>query len=153
MVIIMEREFVMIKPDGVQRGLVGEIISRIEKSGLKIIAIKMLKVTQEKAKTHYAVHQGKHFYKGLIKYIVSGPVVAFVVEGKDAVVHTRRLVGATNPSDAPPGSIRGDFALEIGRNVVHAADSKVNAMDEIEIYFEDYELVRYNKIDEEWIYE
>lgn len=149
----MEREFVMIKPDGVQRGLVGQIISRIEKSGLKIIAIKMLWVSQEKAKTHYAVHQGKHFYEGLIKYITSGPVVAFVVEGKDAVLHTRRLVGATNPNEAPPGSIRGDFALEIGRNVVHAADSQVNAMNEIKIYFEDNELVRYKRIDEEWIYE
>ena len=149
----MEREFVMIKPDGVQRGLVGEIISRIEKSGLKIIAIKMLWVSQEQAKTHYAVHQGKHFYDGLIKYITSGPVVAFIIEGKEAVMHTRRLVGMTNPNEATPGSIRGDFALDIGRNVVHAGDSKENAMKELKLYFDDCELVRYKRIDEEWIYE
>lgn len=143
----------MIKPDGVQRGLVGEIISRLEKAGLKIIAIKILKVTQEKAKKHYEIHKGKGFYDGLIKFITSGPVLAMVVEGRDAIKHTRRLVGATNPSDATPGSIRGDFALEIGRNVVHAGDSVENALKEYKIYFEEKELVYYHKIDEKWLYE
>ncbi len=120
----------MIKPDGFQRGLVGEVISRLEKSGLKIIAIKILEVSREQAERHYAIHKGKTFYEGLIKFITSGPVLAMVVEGRDAIKHTRRLVGATNPIDATPGSIRGDFALEIGRNVVHAADSTENAQKE-----------------------
>jgi nucleoside-diphosphate kinase len=150
---MMEREFVMIKPDGVQRGLIGNVISRIEKSGLKIIAIKMLNVSQEQAERHYSIHKGKIFYDGLLKFITSGPVVAFIVEGIDAVKHTRRLIGATNPIDATPGSIRGDYALEIGRNVVHAGDSTENALKEYQIYFDDSELVSYKKIDENWIYE
>ena len=114
----MEREFVMIKPDGVQRGLVGEVISRLEKAGLKIIAIKILEVSREQAERHYAIHKGKTFYDGLIKFITSSPVLAMIVEGRDAIKHTRRIVGATNPNDATPGSIRGDFALEISRNTM-----------------------------------
>ena len=143
----------MIKPDGFQRGLVGEVISRLEKSGLKIIAIKILEVSREQAERHYAIHKGKTFYEGLIKFITSGPVLAMVVEGRDAIKHTRRLVGATNPIDATPGSIRGDFALEIGRNVVHAADSTENAQKEYKIYFDEKELVSYYRIDEIWINE
>jgi nucleoside-diphosphate kinase len=143
----------MIKPDGVQRGLVGEVISRLEKAGLKIIAIKILRVTQEQAEKHYAIHKGKSFYRGLIKFITSEPVLAMVVEGKDAIKHTRRLVGATNPREATPGSIRGDFALEIGRNVVHAGDSVENALMEYRIYFEEKELVNYQRISETWLYE
>ena len=117
----------MIKPDGVQRGLVGEVISRLEKAGLKIIAIKILEVSREQAERHYAIHKGKTFYDGLIKFITSSPVLAMIVEGRDAIKHTRRIVGATNPNDATPGSIRGDFALEISRNIVHAADSTEHA--------------------------
>jgi nucleoside-diphosphate kinase len=143
----------MIKPDGVQRGLVGEILSRLEKAGLKIIAIKILLVTREQAKRHYAIHQGKSFYNGLIKFITSSPVIAMVVEGREAVKHTRRIVGATNPIDATPGSVRGDFALEIGRNVVHAGDSAENALKEYKIYFEEREIVGYQRIDEIWLYE
>ena len=143
----------MVKPDGIQRGLAGEVISRLEKAGLKIVAIKMLKVSREQAERHYAIHRGKTFYEGLIRFITSNPVLAMVVEGRDAVRHTRRLVGATNPIDATPGSIRGDFALEIGRNVVHAADSTENAEKEYEIYFEEEELIRYERIDEVWLNE
>lgn len=143
----------MVKPDGVQRGLVGEIISRFEKTGLKIIGIKMLNVSLEQAEKHYEIHKGKSFYDGLIKYITSNPVVAFVVEGKDSVMHTRRLIGATNPAESNPGSIRGDFALEIGRNIIHAGDSPENAVKEYKIYFDDSELLSYNKIDEPWLYE
>lgn len=149
----MEREFIMIKPDGVQRGLVGETITRIERAGLKIVGLKMLLVSQEQAKKHYAIHQGKSFYEGLIDFITSGPVVAMVVEGKDAVRHTRKLVGATDPADATPGSIRGDYALEIGRNVIHAGDSDDNAIMEYSIYFDESELVGYKRIDEVWLYE
>ena len=143
----------MIKPDGVQRGLIGEVISRLEKAGLKIIAIKMLKVSQEQAERHYAIHEGKPFYDGLIKFITSSPVLAMVIEGRDAIKHTRRIVGATNPIDATPGSIRGDFALEIGRNVVHAADSTENAQNEYKIYFDEKDLIRYERIDEIWLNE
>jgi len=143
----------MIKPDGVQRRLVGDVISRLEKAGLKIIAIKILKVTQEQAERHYTIHKGKTFYDGLIKFITSGPVLAMIVEGRNAIKHTRRLVGATNPSEATPGSIRGDFALEIGRNVVHAGDSAENALKEYKIYFEEKEIVSYQRIDEIWLYE
>jgi len=149
----LEHEFIMIKPDGVQRRLVGEVISRLENVGLKIIAIKILKVTEEQAERHYEIHKGKPFYDGLIKFITSGPVVAMVIEGKDAVMYTRKIVGLTNPIDATPGSIRGDLALEIGRNVVHAADSIENAQKEYLIYFERKELVSYQRIDEKWLYE
>ena len=149
----MEREFIMIKPDGVQRGLMGEVISRLEKTGLKIIAIKILKVSQEQAERQYAIHKGKPFYAGLIKFITSSPVLAMVVEGRDAIKHTRRIVGATNPIDATPGSIRGDFALEIGRNVVHASDSTENAKKEYKIYFVEKELIAYDRIDEIWLKE
>ena len=143
----------MVKPDGVQRGLVGEVITRLEKAGLKIIAIKMLKVSQEQAERHYAIHEGKPFYDGLIKFITSSPVLAMVIEGRNAIKHTRRIVGATNPIDATPGSIRGDFALEIGRNVVHAADSTENAQKEYKIYFDEKDLIRYERIDENWLNE
>jgi nucleoside-diphosphate kinase len=143
----------MIKPDGVQRGLVGEVISRFEKAGLKIIAIKILVVTRKQAERHYAIHEGKSFYDSLIKFITSGPVVAMIMEGKNAIKHTRRIVGSTNPIEATPGSIRGDFALDIGRNVVHAADSSENAKKEYKIYFEEKELIKYDRIDESWLYE
>ncbi len=149
----MEREFIMIKPDGVQRGLIGEVISRIEKVGLKIVGMKMLHVTKEMAEKHYAIHKGKSFYDGLIKYITSSPVVAMVVEGKNAVELTRKLVGKTNPLEAAPGSIRGDLAIEIGRNIIHAGDSVDNAKTEYSIYFTEDELVSYKTIAEQWLYE
>ncbi len=149
----MEREFIMIKPDGVQRGLIGQIITRIENTGLKITAIKMIQVSDQQAEKHYEVHKDKPFYEGLIKYITSGPVVTIIVEGKNAVKHVRRLVGATDPSAAVPGSIRGDFALEIGRNIIHAADSNENAAKEALIYFSENEVVKYNRINETWLYE
>ncbi len=149
----MENEFIMVKPDGVQRGLVGEVIRKLEKVGFKIIALKMIQVTQEQAEEHYAVHKGKPFYDGLMKYITSGPVVAMIVRGKEAVKVTRKLVGSTNPIDAAPGSIRGDYALDIGRNIIHAADSAENAKIEANIYFKEEELVEYSRNDETWIYE
>jgi nucleoside-diphosphate kinase len=149
----MEREFIMIKPDGVQRGLIGEVLSRLEELGLKVVALKMLRVSRDKAKKHYEIHKGKAFYEGLLEYIISGPVVAILVEGKNAVKHTRKIVGSTNPVDATPGSIRGDYALEIGRNVVHAADSVENAVKESSLYFEESEIVSYQRIDEVWLYE
>jgi len=149
----MERTFVMIKPDGVQRGLIGEIISRIERKGLKIVGMKMLRISQELAQKHYAEHRGKPFFDSLISYITSGPVVAMVVEGKEAVKVMRTLVGKTNPIEASPGTIRGDYAMDVGRNVIHASDSIESANREISLFFNEEEIIEYKKFDEDWVYE
>ena len=149
----IERTFVMVKPDGVQRGLIGEIISRLEKKGLKIVAMKMLKIDDDLAKEHYAEHKEKPFFKDLISYITSGPVVAMVVEGKEAVKVVRDLVGKTNPREASPGTIRGDFGMDVGRNVIHASDSIQSAEREINLFFNKEEILSYSKADEVWIYE
>lgn len=148
----MERTFVMVKPDGVQRGLIGEIISRFERRGLKIVGMKMLQVSDDLAQRHYAVHEGKPFFAGLISYITSAPVVAMVVEGTNAVVAVRQTVGATRPFEAAPGSIRADFALEIGRNLVHASDAPETAAAEIALWFGD-ELVEWQRATDRWIFE
>ncbi|WP_457590883.1 nucleoside-diphosphate kinase [Geoglobus sp.] len=149
----VERTFVMVKPDGVQRGLVGEVISRLERKGLKIVAMKMLRIPKEMAETHYAEHREKPFFGALVSYITSGPVVAMVVEGKSAISVVRNLVGKTNPVEAAPGTIRGDLAMDIGRNVVHASDSPESAEREISIFFTEDEIVEYSKVDEDWVYE
>ncbi len=149
----MEKEFIMIKPDAVQRGLIGEIISRIERTGLKLLAMKFIRVTQEQAEKHYEVHKERPFYSSLVKFITSGPVVVMAVEGKNAVKKTRNLVGATNPTDADPGSIRGAFGLDIGRNLVHASDSPDNALLELKIYFSDDEYLSWDPIVNQWLYE
>lgn len=148
----MERTFVMVKPDGVQRGLIGEIISRFERRGLKIVGMKMLQVSDDLARRHYAVHEGKPFFAGLINYITSAPVVAMVVEGTNAVVAVRQTVGATRPFEAAPGSIRADFALEIGRNLVHASDASETAATEIALWFGD-DLVEWKRSVDAWIFE
>jgi nucleoside-diphosphate kinase len=139
----MEREFIMIKPNAIKRGLLGEIISRIEGKGLKIITLKMLRVKREQAERQYSIHKGKHFYNGLIEYTTSGPVAAMVVEAEHAVKVTRRLIGPTDPEEAPPGTIRGDYALEILRNVIHASDSPENARNEYQIYFTEEDFIKY----------
>lgn len=149
----MERAFVMVKPDGVQRGLVGEVISRLERKGLKIVAMKMLWIPKEMAENHYAEHKEKPFFSALVDYITSGPVVAMVVEGRNAIKVVRTLVGATNPAEAAPGTIRGDFGLDVGRNVVHASDSPQSAEREISLFFSSDEIVSWEKADESWIYE
>ncbi len=148
----MERTFVMVKPDGVQRGLIGEIVGRFERRGLKIVGMKMLQVSDELARRHYAVHEGKPFFAGLISYITSAPVVAMVVEGTNAVVAVRQTVGATRPFEAAPGSIRADFALEIGRNLVHASDAPETAATEIALWFGE-ELVEWQRATDRWIFE
>ncbi len=149
----MERTFVMVKPDGVQRGLVGEIVARFERRGLKIVAMKMLRIPREMAEKHYGEHVGKPFYEKLVSYITSGPVVAMVVEGKNAVRVVRDMMGKTNPVESPPGTIRGDYGLEIGRNVVHGSDSLASAEREINLFFKPEEMLDYRRIDEEWLYE
>ena len=143
----------MVKPDGVQRGLIGEVISRIERRGLKIAALRMNTISQEMAKKHYAEHAQKPFFKSLIDFITSGPSVSMVVEGKNAVSVMRAINGATNPVNAATGSIRGDLALDTGRNVVHASDSPESAAIEISIHFKDVEISEYSRIDETCIYE
>ncbi|MGQ9825121.1 MAG: nucleoside-diphosphate kinase [Desulfotomaculales bacterium] len=149
----MERTFFMIKPDGVQRNLVGEIISRIEAKGLKIVALKMLQIERATAERHYAEHRGKPFFEPLIAYITSGPVVAMVLEGKEAVRVTREMMGATNPLQAALGTIRAAYGLDTGRNVVHGSDSPASAKREIELFFAPEEICDYRKDNDKWLYE
>ena len=149
----MERTYVMVKPDGVQRGLVGEVISRIERRGLKIVALRLNAISIDAAKKHYAEHAQKPFFKSLIDFITSGPSVSMVVEGKNAVAVMRAINGATNPVNAATGSIRGDLALDTGRNVVHASDSPESAKREIDIHFKASEVAEFSRIDESWVYE
>jgi nucleoside-diphosphate kinase len=148
----MEKTFMMVKPDGVQRGLIGKIITRIEERGMKIIAMKFIRVSDKQAEEHYAEHVGKVFYEPLIKYIKSGPVVVMVIEGQDAVSQMRKLVGKTDPSIADPGTIRQDFAQSIRFNVVHAADKPEAAVHEWSIYFSASELVEYNLDIHKWMF-
>ncbi len=136
-----ERTLFMVKPDGVARGLSGEIVSRIERRGLTIRAMRLLRVTPEQAGEHYAEHREKPFYPGLVEFITSGPVLAMVIEGEAAVATVRGMMGATNPLDSAPGTIRGDYALEIGENIVHGSDSPASGAREIAIYFSEPDLV------------
>lgn len=137
----MERTFLMVKPDGVRRGLVGEVIRRIERKGLRLAGMKLLQVSDELAGRHYAEHRDKPFYGELVEFITSGPVVAMVVEGRAAVEVTRSLIGATDPVKAAPGTIRGDFGLLLTENVVHASDSAAAAEREIGLYFQAEEVI------------
>jgi nucleoside-diphosphate kinase len=148
----MERTFVLVKPDGVQRGLIGEVISRLEKRGLKLVSAKFLSVSNEMAEKHYAVHKGKEFYPGLIRYITSAPVMAMVWEGTNAVAAVRQTMGATRPWEAAPGSIRHDYALEVGRNLTHASDSVENAQIEIALWFSPSEQVEWQRSSDDWIF-
>lgn len=149
----VERTLVLIKPDGVQRGLVGAIIERLERRGLRIVGLKLVQVSQELARRHYAIHEGKPFFEGLIRYITSSPVVAMVLEGNNAIEITRATMGATNPAKAAPGTIRADYALEIGRNLVHGSDGPDTARAEIALWFTEGELASYARDMDRWIFE
>lgn len=149
----MERTLVVIKPDAVQRGLIGSIITRFEARGLKIIGLKLMQIDRALAARHYAVHEGKPFYLGLIDYISASPVVVMVLEGPQAIVLVRRTMGATKPAEAQPGTIRADWALEIGRNLVHGSDSPETASYEIGLFFAEAELVSWARDTDRWIYE
>lgn len=149
----MERTLVIVKPDGVQRGLVGEIISRIERRGLRLAAMKFMNVSQGLAARHYAIHQGKPFYEGLIAYITSSPVVVMAWEGPKAVEAVRQLMGATNPTAAAPGTLRADFGIDIGRNLTHGSDSPENGADEVALWFRPEELVEWRRDGERWNFE
>jgi nucleoside-diphosphate kinase len=149
----MERTLVLVKPDGVQRGLIGEVISRLERRGLRLVAAKFIQVSQELAETHYAIHKGKSFYEGLIKYITSAPVMAMAWDGPNAVAAIRQTMGATRPTEAAPGSIRHDFALEVGRNLTHASDSVENGEKEVALWFDPVELLDWKRDADRWIFE
>lgn len=149
----MDRTFLMIKPDGVQRGLVGEIVARFEKKGLKLVAAKFERLPESRVMEHYAEHVSKPFFPGLKSYIMSGPCFLMVWEGKNVVSITRQMIGATNPAEALPGTIRGDFGLEIGMNVIHGSDSNETAKREIAIHFKNEEITSYERIDEKVLYE
>jgi nucleoside-diphosphate kinase len=149
----MDRTFVMVKPDGVARGLVGDIISRMERKGLKLVAAKLELLSESRVAEQYKEHLDKPFFPGLKDYIMSGPCMLMVWEGNGAFGIARTLIGATNPTEAAPGTIRGDLALDIGRNVIHGSDSPESAVREIGIHFSAQELVDYTRIDESLLYE
>ncbi|WP_331233559.1 nucleoside-diphosphate kinase [Natronorarus salvus] len=149
-----ERTFVMVKPDGVQRGLIGEIVSRFESRGLKLVAGKFMVIDDDLAREHYGEHEDKPFFEDLTEFITSGPVFAMVWEGQDAVAQVRTMMGETDPAESAPGTIRGDFGLDLGRNVVHGSDTEEGSAErEIDLFFEERELVEYERIDEPWLYE
>ena len=149
----MERTFLMIKPDAVQRNLIGEIITRIERKGLKLVGGKLMTVDKSLAETHYAEHVDKPFYNNLVSFITSAPVFAMVVEGEDAVHVARHIIGSTNPSEATPGTIRGDLGLTVGRNIIHGSDSVEAATKEINLWFNTDELSDYEQPRNPWLYE
>jgi nucleoside-diphosphate kinase len=150
---ILERTLVIIKPDAVQRGLIGEIISRFERRGLRIAGMKLVQIDESLARRHYAIHEGKPFYEPLIHYITSSPVVVMVLEANDAIDIVRRTMGATNPAEAAPGTIRADLGLEIGRNLVHGSDGPETAAFEVPLFFSDAEILSYGRDTDRWIFE
>ncbi|MDB5057296.1 MAG: Nucleoside-diphosphate kinase [Chloroflexi bacterium] len=148
-----ERTLIILKPDAVQRGLVGPIIERFERRGLKIVAMRLMHIDRDLAESHYGVHRSRPFFEGLVSYITSAPVVVAVLEGRNAISVVRTTMGATNAAEAAPGTIRGDFALEIGRNLVHGSDSEQSASDEIALYFKAEDIVVYGRAIDPWVTE
>ena len=149
----MERTFIMIKPDGVQRNLVGEIIKRFENKGFTLVGLKMVSVSQELAEKHYDVHKERPFFGSLVEFIISSPVVAMVWEGEGVVASARKIIGATNPLTSEPGTIRGDFGINVGRNLIHGSDAIETANQEISLWFKEDELCSWEKTMKSWLYE
>ncbi len=147
----LERTYVMVKPDGVQRGLVGEIVGRFEKKGLKLVGLKLINITEEMAKQHYAEHAHRNFFGELVEFITASPVAAMVLEGENAVALCRGMMGATKAEEAAPGTIRGDFAMYTGKNLIHGSDSIESAQREIEIFFKPEEMVEWDLDSRKWI--
>lgn len=147
----MERTLIIVKPEGVQRGLIGEVIARFERKGLKVVGLKLMQIPRETAEKHYAEHVGKPFYEGLVAHITSSPVVVGVLEGPDAVSVARSMMGVTNPRQAAPGTIRGDYGLDIGFNIIHGSDGQEAAQREISIFFAPAELVSYDRAADRWV--
>ncbi|MFQ3295457.1 MAG: nucleoside-diphosphate kinase [Natrialbaceae archaeon] len=150
-----ERTFVMVKPDGVQRGLIGEIVSRFEDRGLKLVGAKFMQIDRDLAEQHYGEHEDKPFFEDLVSFITSGPVMAMVWEGQDAVSQVRTMMGETDPAESDPGTIRGDLGLDLGRNVIHGSDDEDPGANkrEIDLFFDEDELLEWDRIDETWLYE
>ncbi|MBG92579.1 MAG: nucleoside-diphosphate kinase [Chloroflexi bacterium] len=149
----MEQTLILIKPDAMQRGIAFEILARLERRGLKLAGLRLLQVEQPMAERHYAEHEGKPFFAGLVSYITSSPIIAAVFEGTNAVSAARQTIGSTNPTESSPGTIRGDFGLEIGRNLIHGSDSVESAEREIEIFFEGQPVIQWKKDTDKWIFE
>ena len=147
----MERTLILLKPDAVQRRLIGEIVSRFEKKGLRLVGMKYLQASQELAERHYAVHAGKPFYDSLLQFLTSGPTVALVWEGREAVAASRLMMGVTDGAKSAPGTIRGDFGLSIQNNLIHGSDSVENAVSEIKLWFHDSELLTHTPTDADWV--
>lgn len=150
--ITYEKTFLLIKPDALQRGLVGKIISRIELKGLKLVAMKLLHVTKEQAEKQYECHKGKDFHHSLVEFIISSPSIAMVIEGRNAISICRKMMGKTDPLSAEPGTIRGDFSGDVKHNLIHGSDSKESYLNEVSIYFTEDEIVKYSLALEPWIY-
>jgi nucleoside-diphosphate kinase len=148
----MEKTFLMVKPDGVQRQLIGEIVARFERKGFQLVGAKLMQVSKELAEKHYGEHKDKPFFGELVDFITSGPVFAMVWQGENVIATARQMMGSTNPKDAAPGTIRGDFGLTVGKNVIHGSDSLESAEREINLFFKPEELLEYNKLMNEWIY-
>jgi|SRR5690625_3186301 len=148
----MSKTFIMVKPDGVQRGLIGEIVKRFESKGFKLVGAKLMSVSDDLAKEHYKEHVERPFFGELVDFITSGPVFAMVWEGENVITTARNMIGATNPEDATPGSIRGDYGVTVGKNIIHGSDSEESAEREINLFFGEDELINYSKQDENWIY-
>ncbi|MBM3959608.1 MAG: nucleoside-diphosphate kinase [SAR202 cluster bacterium] len=148
-----QRTLVLVKPDGVQRGLVGEVVGRLEATGLKIVGMRLVKISRELAGKHYAEHAQKPFYRGLVDFITSGPVVALCIEGPNAIQIVRKVMGPTNPVDAPPGTIRGDFAIDLGRNIIHGSANQADADREVGLFFTPADLIEYGRVTDPWIVE
>ncbi len=148
----MERTFLMVKPDGVQRNLIGEIVSRFEKKGFQLVGAKLMSIPNELAEEHYGEHKERPFFGELVSFITSGPVFAMVWQGENVIATARQMMGVTNPKDAAPGTIRGDFGLIVGKNVIHGSDSPASAEREIGLFFKEEELVDYSKLINQWIY-
>ena len=148
-----EKTLILVKPDGVQRGIAGEVISRLEATGLRVAGMKLLQISDELAASHYGEHEGKPFYPGLVGFITSGPVVAICLDGPNAIAISRKVMGSTNPAEAAPGTVRGDLAIDIGRNVIHGSANAADAAREVALYFSDDELVDYSRAIDEWIVE
>jgi nucleoside-diphosphate kinase len=148
----MEKTFLMVKPDGVQRNLIGEIVSRFEKKGFRLVGAKLMSISNELASEHYGEHKERPFFGELVDFITSGPVFAMVWEGENVITTARQMMGSTNPKDAAPGTIRGDYGITVGKNVIHGSDSPESAVREIGLFFNENELVEYDKLINQWLY-
>ncbi|WP_405101807.1 nucleoside-diphosphate kinase [Oceanobacillus sp. FSL H7-0719] len=148
----MEKTFLMVKPDGVQRNLIGEIVQRFEKKGFKLAGAKLMQISNELAEEHYGEHKERPFFGELVEFITSGPVFAMVWEGENVIATARNMMGKTNPAEAAPSTVRGDYGITVGKNIIHGSDSPESAEREIKLFFDEKELVAYDKVDTNWIY-